>query len=308
MISSFLGLFGIVALYAEIYKAKFNLMKDVKTRIKCWMHLILLMISVNLANAQSDLSIPAADGEQNRLGEFVWIDLITPDAKVGKVFLSELLEWNIKGSKDYMVAYSGSKPVAGVMEDGEITPGEQSSYWLLSAPVKNISEAVKTVKDQGGKVLSEPESIPGRGQVTLVEDAQGAYFSMTQGVDYPKASKARPGEWLWTELWTNDPGAANSFYQKVLQSTSRKIDDSGKDYFVLKGESYEFGGITELPVADESPIWIPVLRVQNADYTSKRAIELGGSILIEATIVSGNKVALITTPFGAPFLIQEWND
>ena len=256
-------------------------------------------------------SMPIAklDSETSRKGEIVWVDLVTNDAKVSKKFFSNLLGWTYENHEAYDVALSGTKPVSGIIEDKELLKGSKTSYWVVSASVSDAVSTTKKIKSNGGKVLSEPMEISGSGTVALVEDSQGAFFSILQNSSGdPKASAPRNGEWMWAELWTSNPETAVSFYTEVLNITSKPIADGGKgDYFILKGATYEFGGITKTPVKNEAPIWIPVLRVEDATGIAEKAVKLGGSVLIGPTTVSGNKVALIATPSGAPFLVQEWD-
>jgi len=255
------------------------------------------------------MPITELDNETSRKGEIVWIDLVTNDAKVSKKFFSNLLGWSYENHDAYDMALSGTKPVSGIIEDKELLKGSKTSYWVVSASVKDVEWTTKRIISNGGKVISEPTEVSGRGTVALVEDGQGAFFSiMNNSSGDPKASAPRNGEWMWAELWTSNPETAVSFYTDVLNITSKPIADDGKgDYFILKGDTYEFGGITKTPVKDEAPIWIPVLRVEDAAGIAEKAEKLGGSVLISPTTVSGNKVALIATPSGAPFLVQEWD-
>jgi len=255
------------------------------------------------------MPITKLDSETSRKGEIVWVDLITNDAKVSKKFFSNLLGWTYENHDAYDMALSGTKPVSGIIEDKELLKGSKTSYWVVSVSVSDAVSTTKKIKSNGGKVLSEPMEISGRGTVALVEDSQGAFFSILQNSSGdPKASAPKNGEWMWAELWTSNPETAVSFYKDVLNITSKPIADGGKgDYFILKGDTYEFGGITKTPVKDEAPIWIPVLRVEDAAGIAEKAVKIGGSVLISPTTVSGNKVALIATPSGAPFLVQEWD-
>ena len=283
---------------------KTNFLNTVKT-----VSLIGLMVLFFSSAIGQTMPIAQLDSETSRKGEIVWIDLITNDAKTSKKFFSNLLGWSFENHDAYDMALSGTKPVSGIIEDKELLKGSKTSYWVVSNSVEDASATAKKIKSQGGKILSEPMEISGRGTVALVEDAQGAFFSIIQNSSGdPKASAPRNGEWMWAELWTSNPETAVSFYTDVLNITSKPIADDGEgDYFILKGDSYEFGGITKIPVKNEAPIWIPVLRVEDAAATAEKATKLGGSILIGPAMVSGNKVALITTPSGAPFLVQEWD-
>ena len=283
---------------------KTNFLNTVKT-----VSLIGLILLVFSSAIGQTMPIIELDNETSRKGEIVWVDLVTNDAKVSKKFFSNLLGWSFENHDAYDMALSGTKPVSGIIEDKELLKGSKTSYWVVSNSVEDASATAKKIKSQGGKILSEPMEISGRGTVALVEDAQGAFFSIIQNSSGdPKASAPRNGEWMWAELWTSNPKAAASFYSEVLSITVESIaGDAEGDYFVLKGATYEFGGITKIPVKNEAPIWIPVLRVEDAAATAEKATKLGGSILIGPAMVSGNKVALITTPSGAPFLVQEWD-
>jgi len=283
---------------------KTNFLNTVKT-----VSLIGLMVLFFSSAIGQTMPIAQLDSETSRKGEIVWIDLITNDAKTSKKFFSNLLGWSFENHDAYDMALSGTKPVSGIIEDKELLKGSKTSYWVVSNSVEDASATAKKIKSQGGKILSEPMEISGRGTVALVEDAQGAFFSIIQNSSGdPKASAPRNGEWMWAELWTSNPKAAASFYSDILSITAKPIADGNDvEYFILKGATYEFGGITKIPVKNEAPIWIPVLRVEDAAATAEKATKLGGSILIGPAMVSGNKVALITTPSGAPFLVQEWD-
>ena len=269
-----------------------------------------LILTVSSTMGQNSMPISTIDGNTSRKGEIVWIDLVTNDAKASKKFFKNLLGWKFENHEDYDVSLSGTKPISGIMEDKQLLQGSNTSYWVVSASVKDVAATAEKVKSNGGKLLTELAKIPGRGTVALVEDSQGAFFSVLHSeAGDPRATAPRNGEWMWAELWTQDPEKAVAFYADVLGCSSKPLNDGDdQPYFVLKGEKYDFGAITRIPVKDESPIWIPVLKVENATEVSMEVKKLGGSVIINPVTVSGNKVALVTTPTGAPFLVQEWKE
>ena len=284
--------------------------KKVLNLVKTGTLMVLMVLSFSSAISQNSMPITKIDSDTSRKGEIVWIDLITNDAKASKKFFTNLLGWSFKNYGAYDMALSGTKPVSGIIEDKELLKGSKTSYWVVSASVNDVDATTKKITAKGGKVIAKPMEISGRGSVALVQDAQGAFFSILHNsAGDPKASAPRNGQWMWAELWTDNPEAAVSFYTDVLAITAKPLSDNEEgDYFILKGDTYEFGGITEIPVKNEDPIWIPVLRVASAETLAKKAVDLGGSILINPVKVSGKKVALIATPSGAPFLIQEWKN
>lgn len=260
--------------------------------------------------SSNKLSMPIYENETkiSREGEIVWVDLVTNDRQASKEFFSKLLGWTFKDYGAYQMAMSGTKPVSGIIEDKELLSGYKNSYWIISASVSDVDAVSKKINDKGGKILSTPMKITGRGTTAVVQDAQGAIFSILHNPSGdPKATKPKFGQWMWAELWTNDVRSAVSFYSDVLPCTTRPNADE-EDYFILKSKNYDFAGITELPLKNENPIWIPVLRVTDPESIANKAIELGGSIMINPMVISGNKVALIATPHGAPFLIQQWEN
>lgn len=281
---------------------------NVLNLVKVGILLGLMLLGFSGAMSQNSMPISKIDSQTSRKGEIVWIDLVTNDAKASKKFLIDLLGWSFENYGPYDMALSGKKPITGIIEDQELLAGSKTSYWVVSASVNDVVETTKKITARGGKVLSDPMEISGRGTVALVQDSQGAFFSlMHNSSGDPKASAPRNGEWMWAELWTSDIKAAVSFYTDVLAITAKPFSENEiENYFILKGDTYEFGAITKIPVKNEEPIWIPILRIADPEKIAKKADELGGSILINPTEVAGNKVALIATPSGAPFLIQEW--
>lgn len=283
---------------------KKNVLKKINFAIITTFVLLLFSCSTN------KLSMPVYENETNirRDGEIVWVDLITNEAQTSKNFFSNLFGWTFKDYGAYQMAMSENKPVSGIIEDKELMSGAHNSYWIVSASVNDVDAVSKEIETKGGKILSTPMKINGRGTTAVVEDTQGAVFSILHNSSGdPKASKPENGQWMWAELWTNDTKTAVSFYIEILNCTARtnKEDDN---YYILRSKKYEFAGITNLPVKNEKPIWIPVLKVADPDVIAKKAVALGGSSIINPTVISGNKIALISTPNGAPFLIQQWSN
>lgn len=272
---------------------------------------ILIFALVISACSSSKLAMPISENETGikRTGEFVWVDLVTSNGEINSTFLKELFGWNIKDKGMYDIAYSGTKPVTGIIEDKELAKDSVNSFWVLSASVKDVNATINKVKANGGKVIAKKMTVPGRGETAIVQDQQEAYFSIMNNPNGDiKASAAKNGEWLWAELWTLKPEEAAGFYTNVLNCTSYSVANREDGYIVLKSEKYDFAGIVETPMKKEAPIWIPVLKVDDPKAIAAKAVDLGGNIILGPMLISGKQVALITTPDGAPFLIQQWNN
>ena len=265
--------------------------------------LSLLIISCSGAN----ISMPISDNDTgvSRAGEVVWMDLVTSDAGKSQSFFTQLNGWKYNNFGDYTRAMSGTKPVCGIIQDPELTKGEKNSYWVVSASVNDMDAASNKAIANGGKVLSEAKKIPDRGKVAIIQDGQGAVLAlMNSSRGDLRATAAREGEWMWVELWTTEPKAASTFYQNVL-SVQGELYSGTDDYYVLKAAEHAFAGITQTIAKEEGPIWIPVLNVADVTSTASKVKELDGSVLVNPVEISGHTVALVTTPSGAPFMIQE---
>jgi uncharacterized protein len=88
---------------------------------------------------------------------------------------------------NYVVATTTATDDRGPKTPGAINGGffEKKSDWPAQYPsvviaVDNIKDAVKKVKDAGGKVLGEPMEIPGIGQYVSFTDTEGNRVSMLQ--------------------------------------------------------------------------------------------------------------------------------
>ncbi len=255
----------------------------------------------------TNISMPISDSPTNvnRKGEVVWVDLVTNDVGKSQSFFKQLTGWQYNNFNAYSRAMSGTKPVCGIISDPELTTGEKNSYWVVSASVEDVKAASARAIENDGKVLSEAKKIPKRGEVAIIQDAQGAVMALMHNTSGDlRATTPREGEWMWVELWTNEPNAASNFYEDVLEVKGETLADDD-NYFLLKSKERPFAGVTELPVKDEKPIWIPVLGVANVDESTAKTTELNGSILIEPVHISGHRVALVTTPNGAPFMLQQ---
>jgi uncharacterized protein len=88
---------------------------------------------------------------------------------------------------EYVVATTTATDDKGPKTPGAINGGfyAKKADWPAQYPsvviaVDNIKEAVKKVKEAGGKVLGEPMEIPGIGQYVSFTDTEGNRVSMLQ--------------------------------------------------------------------------------------------------------------------------------
>ena len=146
-----------------------------------------------------------------------------------------------------------------------------------------------------------------RGRTALIQDPLGTTLVLlnAKGGD-PVEAEVAPGDWLWDEIWTNDPAKTEAFYASILGYD--EILPIKGDYSVFIHEDKWLAGIRHMASDSDKLLWVPVVRVADPNATAKLTENLGGVVLITPDQVpnKGN-TALISDPTGALLLIQKWS-
>ena len=117
----------------------------------------------------------------NEPGAFCWMELLTPDLGKAKAFYSGLFGWTFKDSSNPAMQYSeillGGKPIGGMMPP---MPGMEKmpSVWGVYWQVTDVDGSTSKAKSLGGRTLVEPRDIPNTGRFAVLQDPQGAAFSV----------------------------------------------------------------------------------------------------------------------------------
>lgn len=99
------------------------------------------------------------------------------------------------------------------------------------------------------------------------------------------------------ELQTQDLGKARKFYQGLFDW---KLEDTPMDYTMVQVGEGTGGGMMKNPVPDAPSNWLPYVLVADVAVSTKRAKELGATILKDKTDVPGmGSFSIIADPTGA---------
>lgn len=238
-------------------------------------------------------------------GKFIWHDLLTPDPLSAGEFYEKLFGWQIEYQGHYAVVRNGDKLIAGILQVEPADGDTREGVWLPTASVDDVDAATSLVKANGGRVLKGPLDMEQRGRAILISDPQRADLVLlsAKGGD-PADGKAAIGDWLWDELWTNDPDNIKEFYASVL-GYDEMLSGDGYDVFKHKGKWR--AGLRHVEDDIKHLLWVPVVRVADPEATSQRVTELGGVVWITPDEApSKGDTALIGDPTGALLLIQRW--
>ncbi len=238
-------------------------------------------------------------------GKFIWHDLLTPDPILAGKFYEELFGWQIEYQGQYAVVSHGGKRIAGILQVDPAEGRSREGVWVPSVSVADVDAAASRVEANGGKILKGPIDMDKRGRAVLIRDSQRAALVLlsAKGGD-PADAEAAIGDWLWDEIWTNDPDKTGAFYRSVLGYDEMVLGDK-YEVFVHKGEWR--AGIRHVGDDKEYMLWMPVIRVADPEAIAQRVSELGGVVWVAPDEAPRNgDTALIGDATGALLLIQRW--
>ncbi len=99
------------------------------------------------------------------------------------------------------------------------------------------------------------------------------------------------------ELQTQDLGRARKFYQALFEW---KLEDGPMDYTMVQVGEGTGGGMMKNPVPGAPSSWLPYVLVSDVATSTKRARELGATIIKEKTDVPRmGSFSIISDPTGA---------
>jgi len=243
-----------------------------------------------------------------KIGEWVWRDLMTPDAARAKTFYTELFpQWRIEdipmGEFTYHKIHVGDTQIGGIVNEPGIP-----AHWISYVSVEDCDASIAKGIELGGACCVPAYDVPGVGKFAVMNDPQGAVFKPFQTSE-PKVSDMdpkSPGLFAWCELQTTDPNAAADYYQQLFdwKVTQHDMGDLGMYRLFHVGES-EIAGVMEMPPGEGMrPHWLNYINVEDVDASIARVVELGGAQFMPATDIPGTgRFAIGADPTGAPFAL-----
>ena len=240
-------------------------------------------------------------------GAFSWAELATSDAAAAKKFYTRLFGWTFidspagpdmvytrlqKNGKDAAALYQMRAEQAGM-------PPNWSAYFTVSS----ADEAARRAQNAGAKILMAPFDVMEFGRMAVIQDPQGAFFSVWEARKHIGAEiKGEPDTASWAELQTTDTDAAEKFYTAVLPWTAKK----GGDYTEWHVDGKGVGGMMRIPPewGPVPPRWLVYFEVESPDDVAAKTKDLGGGLRVPpADIPDVGRFAVLHDPQGATFAV-----
>lgn len=259
--------------------------------------------------------LPLVDPPTNRhfVGKFVLAELVTPDLRASKAFYGGLFGWTFGDVRVEGLQYAEASlngQLVGEMVHRPARPGEQRQpAWLGFVAVTDVDAAQKAAVAAGARALLAPHDFPGRGRMAVLADPQGAVFGIVASTSGdPPEELADPGEWIWTSLFTTDPDTAAAFYQTLFDyDVFDDPEPQNAQHLVLASGGYSRAAANPLPSATARPHWLPFVRVDDAGAATRKAVSLGGKVLLSPRDDRhGGQIAVVADPQGAAVGLLEW--
>ncbi|MDF1565120.1 MAG: VOC family protein [Deltaproteobacteria bacterium] len=114
------------------------------------------------------------------------------------------------------------------------------------------------------------------------------------------------GYFVWYELMTTDPGAAEAFYGEVIGWQVEPFQGAPMPYALWKVDGTSVGGCMQLPpeAQEAGPHWIGFVQVDDIDASVAKAESLGGRCLVPAAdIPEVGRFATLADPRGGTLSI-----
>jgi predicted enzyme related to lactoylglutathione lyase len=113
-----------------------------------------------------------------------------------------------------------------------------------------------------------------------------------------------PRKFVWYELLTTDPAAAESFYRNVIGWGTQDSGVPGMSYTILSAGAIPIGGLMALPeaalAAGARPGWIGYVDVEDVDASAAEFAKTGGGVHHAAADIPGvGRFAVVADPQGA---------
>ena len=248
-------------------------------------------------------------------GRWVWAELFADNVEAAQTFYGEVFGWKYEttgaGKDAYTLVRVDGRPIAGIVHFSKPADAIRSGRWLAFMSVPDVKGAASRTKEAHGKVIFEPRMIPGRGEVAVLADPEGALFGVIRSATGdPADTFPTMNAWIWLELWSKDAKQMADFYTPLGAYTIARQEGPGdRPELHLVAGGFPRASVLEIERADVPSTWLPYVRVKDLRQTISAVERAGGRIIVPSSPeVRNGKVAVFLDPLGAAVAVAEWKD
>jgi predicted enzyme related to lactoylglutathione lyase len=216
---------------------------------------------------------------------------VGPDTKAAARFYSSVVGWGTQeqgaAGKEYTLFTVNGQGVARLMPIPEdVAQHGAKPAWLGYMSVEDVDAAAVKLKQLGGTVHREPQTVPGIIRFAVVPDNQGAAFYVARGLAkeaMPEFPIDTPGTVGWHELYATEWKAAFAFYEAMfgwIRADSFGMGELGTYQLFATGGGAPVGGMMTKPPGIPRPFWGYYFNVPAIDAAADRVTAAGGTIMM----------------------------
>lgn len=247
------------------------------------------------------------------VGEFCWVNMLTPDVPASQKFFSRLFGWSyaeIPGM-GFRMQVDGAD-VGGMFDlaSPNTPPGTPPAIGVM-VRIANAEESVKRVRELGG-TAKDPMEIPGSGRMVECQDPNGAMFDLWEPGGNKGATVATTshGAASWFETMTTDVEKVKEFYTRLFGWTVESNEMPGFTYTSFKkGKEFVAGCMQIVPeMGPMPPHWGVYFTVSDAAVAVKTAEDAGAEVFVPQQDIPGvGKFCGLLSPHGVRFYIIQYS-
>lgn len=254
-------------------------------------------------------------------GTFCYVELATPDPDAAGKFYRELFGWKRldmdMGENGIYTQFTLDGKVTGAMH--KLTPDMTKQGWPPSwgsyIAVQNVDASTAQATELGGKALFGPFDVGQAGRMSVLQDPNGATFSIWQANEHPGLQvRNQDDTFCWCELMTPETGAAESFYGGLFGWEAGTSSTEGmRDYTSFRlGDGQPAAGMMAI-TPEMGPVpthWLAYFQANDCAAKEAQAVQLGAKAIVPTTDIPHiGKFAVLHDPQGAVFgLFQAGTD
>jgi predicted enzyme related to lactoylglutathione lyase len=246
-----------------------------------------------------------------RVGDFCWINLLTPKPEQARAFFGALLGWtyNEIPGMGHIVKVGGRDIGSLFDREGPNTPKGPPLIGVM-VKVASADATCERVRSLGGK--AQPAfDVMANLRMAVCTDPNGAEFDVWEpkkqlGTDADSRAHGAPS---WFETMTTDVDRAAKFYFGVFGWTPEIMPMPGTTYTTFKHGTEYIAGMLQITaqMGEMRPHWSTYFTVKDADETAREAVKLGAFLCVPVQGVAGvGRLCGITSPQGVTFFVMQY--
>ena len=117
------------------------------------------------------------------IGSITWCDLTVPNANEVKNFYEKVVGWKADSVSmgdydDFSMITPESKRIAAGICNAKGINAKLPPQWLIYITVEDVDRSAQTCIELGGKLITEPKTIPSYGRFCVIQDPAGAVCAL----------------------------------------------------------------------------------------------------------------------------------